>query len=76
MHKCGFIMQSLFTTVMISKSKPRPDVRDTYRASRMNRTLFDVVNKRNMIRRMPVQRIEHRVKIHGVDQFVDWVDHL
>lgn len=48
----------------------------TYRASRVNRTLFDVVDEGNMIRRMPVQRVEHRVKIHGVDQFVDWVDYL
>lgn len=33
----------------------------------MNRPLFDVIDERNMICRMPVERIENRVKLHRVD---------
>lgn len=42
----------------------------------MNRALFDVIDERNMIRRMPIQWVEYRVEVHGVYQFVDWVDYL
>lgn len=40
---------------------------DTYRTGRMNRTLFDVVDERHMIRRMPIEAVENRIELHRVD---------
>lgn len=39
----------------------------TYRAGRMDWPLFDVVDEGNMIRRMPIQTVEYRIELHGVD---------
>lgn len=45
----------------------KSDVDNTHRAGWMNRTLFDVVDERNMICRMPIQGVKHRIKLHRVD---------
>lgn len=48
----------------------------TYRTRRMYWTLFNVVNERNMITRMPIERVKHRIELNGIDELVNWIDHL
>lgn len=38
-----------------------------YGTGRMYGALFDVVDKWNMIRWMPVERVKGRIEFHGVD---------
>lgn len=40
---------------------------NTYRAGWMDWTLFDVIDEWNMIRRVPIQTVEHRIELHRVD---------
>lgn len=48
----------------------------TYRARRMNWTLFYVVDKAHMVRWMPVEGVEGRVELDGVDEFIYGKNHL
>lgn len=43
---------------------------------RMQCALLDVVNEGDVVSGMPIQRVKHRVKVHSVQQLVDWSQYL
>lgn len=50
--------------------------RATYRTGRVDRALLDVIDEGNVVARVPIQRVEHRVEVHRIQELVYRVNHL
>jgi hypothetical protein len=48
----------------------------TYWAGWMHFTLWKIVDEWDMVTRMPVQRVEDRIKLHRLKKFVYWFNNL
>ena len=42
----------------------------------MDRALLDVIDEGNVVARVPIQRVEHRVEVHRIQELVYRVNHL